>query len=459
MMPEKLTTLTPQPSRALLTDLYQLTMDAAYYDNGKSEETATFEMFIRNLPKDWGYFIAAGVDEALNHICNMRFTPEDIEYLGTTGFFKPDYLTYLADYRFTGDIHAIREGTPFTANTPIIRVTANRSQAQLIETILLNIVNYQTMIASKASRIVNTAGKAKVIDFGLRRAHGADAGIKGARATYMAGVIATSNVEAGKQYGIPVSGTMAHSFVMGFTDEIDSYRAFAKTFPENTVLLIDTYDTLEGARKAAVVGKEMEAAGQRLLGVRLDSGDMEDLSQDVRQILDEAGLDYVKIVLSSDLNEYKIHDYTSEGAPVDFYGVGTEMITAKPVAALSGVYKLVEDNTGPRIKLSESKRTYPGKKQVYRIIDDGKYLYDVLELEGKNVEGEPLLMQAVKDGRLLRKTRPIEEIRSYCHDSVQRLPEEVKKVYAIKPYELHIGEELQRLTESLTQKYSNGEPR
>jgi nicotinate phosphoribosyltransferase len=441
--------------KALLTDLYQLTMDAAYFDNGKSDEIATFEMFIRSLPKDWGYFIAAGIDEAIEHTCNMRFTSNDIEYLATTGLFKADYLDYLEDFEFNGDVYAIREGTPFTDETPIIRVTANRSQAQLVETILLNIVNFQTLIASKASRVVNAASGAAVIDFGLRRAHGSDAGIKGARATYMAGAMATSNVEAGKLYGIPVSGTMAHSFVMGFEEEIDSFRAFAHTFPDNTVLLIDTYDTVEGAKKAAIVAREMEANGNELLGVRLDSGDMEDLAEQVRAVLDSEGLDYVKIVLSSDLNEYKIDDYTVEGTPVDFYGVGTEMITAKPVAALSGVYKLVEDNLGPRIKLSESKRTYPGRKQVYRVLDCDNYLYDVLELEGEQFEGFPLLEEAVKGGRIIRKPRTLEEVRSYCLECVSKLPIGVKKVYVEEPYELRIGHKLQELTNILVQRYSN----
>jgi nicotinate phosphoribosyltransferase len=432
-------------------------MDAAYLDKGKADEIATFEMFIRKLPKNWGFFIAAGINEALEYICNMRFFPEDIEYLRETGFFKPEYLEYLADYRFSGSIYAIREGTPFTAETPIIQVTAKRSQAQLIETILLNIVNYQTMIASKASRIVNAAGKAKIVDFGLRRAHGEYAGIKGARSSYIAGVIATSNVEAGRLYGIPISGTMAHSFVMGFKDEIESFRAFARSFPYNSVFLIDTYDTLEGARKAAIVGKEMEAKGHRLMGVRLDSGDMEDLSEHVREILDDAGLEYIKIVLSSDLNEYKINNYTKDGAPVDIYGVGTEMITAKPVAALSGVYKLVEDNNGPRIKLSDDKRTYPGKKQVYRVIQDNHYLYDILEIEGELIEGEPLLTEVVRDGEMLRETLSIDEVRDYSLDCVSKLPNEVKKVYVEKPYQLRVGTALMKLTDRLGKQYSNSE--
>jgi nicotinate phosphoribosyltransferase len=445
-----------EPIRALLTDLYQLTMDASYYDNNKAEDIATFEMFIRSLPQDWGYFIAAGIDETIDYVCNLRFSDEDIDYLRSLNRFKPEYLESLQDFRFTGDIMAIREGTPFTAETPILRVTAKRPQAQLVETIILNIVNFQTLIASKASRVVNAAGVASVIDFGLRRAHGGEAGIKAARSMYIAGVDATSNVEAAKIYGIPASGTMAHSFVMGFEGEIDSFRAFAKTFPDNTVLLIDTYDTIEGAKKAVEVAKEMEKKGYRLLGVRLDSGDLLDLALDVRGILDDAKLEYVKIVMSSDLNEYKIDNYTRLNIPVDYYGVGTEMITAKPVAALSGVYKLVEDNMGPRIKLSESKRTYPGRKQVYRVSDDsGRYLYDVLELEEESHIGTPLLKLIVKDGERVIERFALNDIRKHCLNCVSRLPPESKLVNVTKPYSLRIGSKLKLLTESLIKEYSS----
>ncbi len=448
-------TSSKKPPKALLTDLYQLTMSAAYLDNHKTDEVATFEMIIRSLPKDWGYFIAAGIDEALDYVCQLQFNDEEISYLQELKLFKPEYLDYLKHFKFMGDITAIREGTPFTAETPIITVTANRPQAQMVETILLNIVNFQTMIASKASRVVNSAGKAKVIDFGLRRAHGSEASIKGARAMYIAGVNATSNVEAAKIYGIPPSGTMAHSFVMGFKNEVDAYRAYANTFPDNAVFVIDTYDTLEGARKAAQVAKEMERDGHRLLGVRLDSGDMINLSVQVRSILDTEGLDYVKIVLSSDLNECKIDKYTKANAPVDYYGVGTEMITAKPVSAISGVYKLVEDNLGPRIKLSENKKTFPGRKQVYRVMDkDGGYLYDVVELEGEIHEGYPLLEHAVRGGKKIRETVPLKEVRDYCLDCFARLPIEARMVRVTKPYQLHVGSELLKLTEKLTSEYS-----
>ncbi len=443
-----------KPSRALVTDLYQLTMNASYLDNGKTEDITSFEMFIRKLPPDWGYFIAAGIDEAIDYVCGLSFTEEDVAYLGGLGLFKQEYLDYLRDYKFRGDITAIREGTPFTAETPIVRVTALRPEAQLVETILLNIVNFETMIASKTSRVFNAAGEAQVMEFGLRRAHGVDAGIKGARAAYIGGAVATSNVEAAKLYGIPPSGTMAHSYVMGFSDEVEAFRAFAHTFPKSTVLLIDTYDTLEGARNAAWVGKEMEQRGERLVGVRLDSGDMEDLAVKVRGILDAAGLGYVKIVLSSDLNEYKIDKYTRDGAPVDFYGVGTEMITGKPAAALSGVYKLVEDNMGPRIKLSDGKRTYPGRKQVYRVEENGVYLYDVLELEGVECTGTPLLTPVVKKGERVRKPVSLDETRTYSMECVKKLPEAARKVRVTEPYGLRIGSELRELTERLTASHS-----
>lgn len=452
---ENIMTCTKKTSKALLTDLYQLTMNAAYLDNQKADEVATFEMFIRSLPADWGYFVAAGIDEALDYVCQLHFNDEDISYLQGLNLFKPEYLDYLKRFKFEGDITAIKEGTPFTAETPIIRVTAKRSQAQLVESILLNIVNFQTMIASKASRIVNSAGNAKVIDFGLRRAQGREAGIKGARATYIAGVIATSNVEAARIYGIQPSGTMAHSFVMGFENEIDAFRAYANTFPDNSVFVIDTYDTLDGARTAVKVAKEMERTGHRLLGVRLDSGDMQKLSVQVRAILDDEDVGYVKIVVSSDLNEYKIDKYTRHNTPVDFYGVGTEMITAKPVSALSGVYKLVEDVLGPRIKLSENKGTIPGRKQVYRVMDmDGGYLYDVLELEDESHEGVPLLNLVVSGGRKMRETVPLNEVRDYCLDCVARLPVDARKVRVTDQYQLQIGKELLKLTEELTARYS-----
>jgi nicotinate phosphoribosyltransferase len=439
---------------ALLTDLYQLTMNASYIDNGKEDEIASFEMFIRSLPPDWGYFVVTGIDDAIDYATKVRFTDDDVAYLQELDTFKDDYLDYLRHFRFEGDITALNEGTPITSDSPMMRVTAKRPQAQLLETALLNIVNFQTLIASKASRVVNAAGKAKVIDFGLRRAQGFDAGVKGARAEYIGGVEATSNVEAAREYGIPPSGTMAHSFVMGFPDEADAFRAYAHTFPENSVFLIDTYDTLTGARKAAKVAKEMELKGNHLSAVRIDSGNTEGLSRQIRGLLDDEDLGYVKIGVSSDLNEYKIDAYARSGAPVDFYGVGTEMITAKPVSALSGVYKLVEDNYGPRIKLSDSKRTHPGRKQLCRITaEDGGYRYDLLQLVDEQCVGMPLLEPAVEGGRRIRGTRTLRGIREYSMGCVAKLPDECRRIVAAKPYQLRISDKLQRLTEELTNQF------
>ena len=438
----------------LLTDLYQLTMNAAYLDNDKANETASFEMFIRSLPQDWGYFIAAGIDEAIDYVCRARFSDSDISYLQELNIFKDEYIDYLQHFKFEGDITAIREGAPFTSESPVFRVTAKRPQAQLMETAILNIINFQTLIASKANRVVNAAGTAKVIDFGLRRAQGFDAGVKGARSAYIAGAIATSDVEAAKIYGIPPSGTMAHSFVMGFKDEREAFRSYAHTFPDASTFLIDTYDTLEGTRRASEVAKEMESKGHRLVAVRLDSGNLEGLSRQIRNILDSEDLQYVKIVLSSDLNEYKIDEYTRDGSPVDYYGVGTEMITAKPVAALPGVYKLVDDNYGPRIKLSDSKKTYPGKKQLTRIEgNNGEYLHDLLELEDEQSAGTPLLEPAVREGKRIRRIPSLKETREHCLHSVSKLPERVRRVRVTEPYELIISKKLQSLADELTIRY------
>ncbi len=439
---------------ALLTDLYQLTMNAAYLDNSKEDEIASFEMFIRTLPPDWGYLVVAGIDEAVDYATKLGFRDDDIAYLQGLDTFSDEYLDYLRHFRFEGDITAISEGTPITADSPILRVTAKRPQAQLLETALLNIVNFQTLIASKASRVVNAAGKAKVIDFGLRRAQGFDAGVSGARAEYIGGVDATSNVEAAREYDIPPSGTMAHSFVMGFPDEADAYRAYAHTFPNNSVFLIDTYDTLVGARKAVMVAKEMEQRGNRLSAVRIDSGNVEGLSRQIRDLFDANGLGYVKIGVSSDLNEYKIDGYTRNGAPVDFYGVGTEMITAKPVSALPGVYKLVEDNYGPRIKLSDSKRTHPGRKQLCRITgEDGRYLYDLLQLVDEQCVGIPLLEPVVEGGRRIREKMTLRELKEYSMGCVAKLPVECRMIVSAQPYQLKISDKLQSLTEELTKRY------
>src|SRR3989344_145785 len=405
-------------NRTMLTDLYQFTMNAAYFDNNKNEK-ATFDLFIRKLPRDWGYFIANGIEDAVDYATNIRFDEKDINYLGSQNLFKKDFLNYKKDFKFTGDIYAVKEGTPITANAPLMRVTAPRMEAQFLETILLNTANFQTMIASKANRVVNAAYPASVSDYGLRRAQDQDAAMKGARATYIAGCVGTSNVRAGMEYGIPIKGTHAHSFV--------------KSFP-----------------------KELEKAGHRLLGVRIDSEDLAMRSRQVRQIFDNVDLNYLKIFGTNDLNEYKIEDLKSRSAKIDGYGVGTEMITAKPTAAIPGVYKLAEDEDGPKIKLSADKRSFPGKKQVYRIIEKGFYAYDILALEEEEIFGTPLLEKVVENGKRTRERRSLDETRAYCLNEVSKLPEHLRQVHVMKPYELKISPGLESLVTNLTEKYSHG---
>lgn len=436
--------------KTMLTDLYQLTMGAAYFDNAKND-TATFELFVRKLPTGWGYFVAAGIEDAIDYATSIKFNDDDIQYLREQRLFSEQYLSHLKEFTFNGDIYAVKEGTPIFPNEPILRVTGTRDQAQFLESALLNIINSQTLIASKASRVVNAAAPAKVVDFGLRRAQGEDAAMTGARAAYIGGCVATSNVKAGKEYGIPISGTHAHSFVMSFDTELEAFRAYTKAFPDNATLLIDTYDTENGAKNAVIVAKELEREGHKLGAVRLDSGDLADLSKSVRDILDNAGLQYVRIVASNDLNEKKIAQLRENGAKIDGYGVGTELITAKPVAAISGVYKLVEDEDGAKIKLSSGKTTYPGAKQVYRLHNaDGTFSHDLLALDAEASGGMPLLEPMVIGGERASTRRPLKEIREYSLAAVREIPIALRDIDALSNYELKISSGLRDLTARLT---------
>jgi len=423
-------------------------MGAVYHASGK-DDMATFDLFIRKLPKDWGYFVANGIEDAIEYVTNIKFEKEDLDYLTAQGF-SPEYISFLKDFKFEGDVYAVQEGTPVFANEPILRVTAKRSQAQFVETALLNMINYQTLIASKASRVVTAAGDSKVVDFGLRRAQEEDAGMKGARAAYIAGAVATSNVKAGQEYGIPITGTMAHALIMSYQTEVDAFRAYVNTFPQNGTLLIDTYNTIEGAKNAGIVAKELEVKGGKLGGVRLDSGDLMDLSKKVRQILDAQGLGYVKILASNDLNEYSIKELIDGGAPINGFGVGTEMITAKPVAAIPGVYKLVEDSDGAKIKLSPGKKTLPGKKQIYRqFAEDGKFTHDIIALEGEEVTGLPLLELAVKDGVRARAKPALAETRAYALSQIAKIPDKYRTVAAPNGFAVQISGALDKLVSQL----------
>jgi len=441
--------------KTMLTDLYQLTMAAAYFENGKND-TATFDLFIRNLPEGWGYYIANGIEDVIDYATGIEFQPKDIDYLRQQGTFREAFLEFLKDMKFTGDIYALREGTPFFPDEPVLRVTGKRAEAQFLETALLNIINFQTLIATKANRVVNAANGAAVVDFGLRRAQGEDAAMEGARAAYIGGAVATSNVKAGMKYGIPIAGTHAHSFVMSFPEEIDAFRAYVRTFPEKATLLIDTYDTIQGAKNAITVARELEARGKKLYAVRLDSGDLADLSITVRQLFDDEGMGYVRIVASNDLNEYKIEELRRRGARIDAYGVGTEMITAKPVAAIPGVYKLVEDGDGAKMKRSDGKQSLPGKKQVYRVVDsEGRYLHDIIALEGERAEGVQILEQVVKDGRRVTERAPLKETRSYALACVAMLPDETRAVRApADGYRTQLSEGLQGLVAGLKEMYA-----
>jgi len=397
----------------LTTDLYELTMAAAYFENGL-HQPALFDLFIRRLPKHRSYLITAGLDQILDYLSELRFTPDQIDYLRKHPVFKrvsDAFFDYLTGFRFTGDIWAMPEGTAAFGMEPLLRVKGPIIEAQVVETFLLSTLNFQTMIASKAARVVRAAQGRSVIEFGTRRAHGTEAGLFAARAAFIGGCIGTSNVEAGHLFGIPTFGTLAHSFVMSFDNEDDAFRAFINVFPDNATVLVDTYDTIAAVKRLTEQYKD-----SAIPAVRLDSGDLCELSKQVRQILDGAGMTQTKIFASSDLNEFRIADLISRGAQIDSFGVGTELATSYDAPALSGVYKLsgIEEHgqIKMRIKLSKDKATYPGPKQVWRLTDStGKYVRDIVSLadedEPRSEQGEtaaPLLKPVMRRGEILERT-------------------------------------------------------
>ncbi len=419
-----------------MTDLYQLTMMAADYDAHKAEKLSTFDLFVRKLPKERDFLVACGLEEAIKYLQNLKFTKDQIDYLSTLPEFsdKKDFLEKLKSFKFTGDVWAVKEGTPIFANEPILTIRAPTFQAQLVETYLLGIIGSRTMFASKAARIVEAAHPASAIEFGTRRSHDPEAAIGCARASYIAGFAGTSNLEAGRRYGIPVMGTMAHSFVMGFTKsdgadpELEAFRSYAKSFPEKTVLLVDTYDTEEGIKKAIDVAKEMEARGQRLFGIRIDSGDLAQYSEFARYMLDSNGLKYVKIMLSNDLDENKIAKLKVDNARFDSVGVGTMLATSSDAPNLGIVYKLVEqeDENGkitPRMKTSTGKTTLPCLKAVHRHSRNGEYYMDEICLPGEPYlnGARPILQMVMRNGTLLSKLPTLEEIKSYARGEISKL--------------------------------------
>ncbi len=451
-----------EENMSLFTDLYELTMCASYFDNNKFEP-ATFDLFIRRLPPERSYFLFAGLEQVLLYLKKVRFTDEHLAYLERQRF-DTKFLEYLRNFKFTGEVWAVPEGTVVFPNEPLIRVTAPIIEAQLVETFLLNTVNLQTMIATKASRVVHAAEGKPVIEFGLRREHGIDAGMKVARCSYIAGCAGTSNVLAGMVYGIPVFGTMAHSFIMSFEKEIDAFRAFAKTFPAKSTLLIDTYDDIAGAEKAAVVAKELEKKGFKVGGVRLDSGDLAETSKKVRALLDAKGLGYVSVFASGDLDEYKIAELLSKQAKIDAFGVGTKMGTSADYPYTDIIYKLCEtsNNKGefsPIMKLSKDKITLPGRKQVFRFKDSkGAYVKDRIALaDEKCEEAELLLMKAMEKGRILLDLPALSEIRASAEKNLAPLPAKYKKLTDAPPYPVELSKALNELVKNLSAKIRKNE--
>ena len=407
---------------ALVTDLYELTMAAAYgADVGERE--ASFELFVRSLPPQRRFLVAAGLDDALAGLEDWHFAPDDIDYLRGLGLFPADFLDRLGDVGFTGEVWAVPEGEVVFQGEPLVRVTAPLVEAQLVETWLLNRIGSQTLLASKAARVALACGDRAFVDFSARRDHGVDAAMAAARSAWLAGAAGTSLVAAGRRWGLPLSGTMAHSFVMSFDDERDAFRAYARTFPQGVVLLIDTYDTVEGARRAAEVARELAGEGITISGVRLDSGDLASLSVAVREILDANGLPDVDILASGDLDEHSVSTLVAGGAPIDAFGIGTQLGTSADAPALGAVYKLVEDAAGPKMKLAEGKVTLPGRKQVWRLSDR-----DVVALHDEDVPGgRPLLVPVMAAGRPTR-SEPLAESRARCAAALAALPPDLRSL-------------------------------
>jgi nicotinate phosphoribosyltransferase len=415
---------------ALFTDLYELTMAASYYRE-RMHEPATFSLFVRRLPPRRGFLVAAGLEAVLRYLEAFEFSEDGLRYLRSLGLFPPDFLDFLTDVRFTGTVRAVPEGTVVFEDEPLLEITAPIIEAQLVETAVMNLCHLETVLTSKAARTVLAARGRPVVDFGLRRTHGLDAGMKAARCAYIAGATMTSNVLAAMRYGMPPAGTMAHSFVSAFPRELDAFRAFARAFPGATTLLLDTYDTLAGARKAVTVGREMEAHGERLAAVRLDSGDPVALSRAVRRILDEAGLSSVRIFASGGLDEETIEEVLQAGAPIDAFGVGTRMNVSADAPYLDMAYKIVRYAGRDVLKLSTGKATWTGEKQVWRRRRaDGTLDHDLLALreEPAPVGAEPLLRTVMEGGRLVEPLPALGAIRERCAREVAALPAEVRRL-------------------------------
>jgi nicotinate phosphoribosyltransferase len=432
-------------SSPLLTDLYQLNMIEAYLAYGETRP-AVFELFVRKLPALRGFLMAAGLEQALDFLENLHFSQDEIDWLKGTGRFSSRTLDYLAALRFSGDVHAIAEGTVFFANETILRVTAPLPEAQLVEARLINILHFQSLIASKAARVVLAAPDKLLVDFGLRRAHGAEAGLMAARASYIAGFAGTATVLAGKMFGIPLFGTMAHSYIQANDDEAVAFERFARARPDGVVLLLDTYDTEAAARKVVALAPKLKDEGITISGVRLDSGDLIALSRSVRRILDDGGLKHVTIFASGGLDEDQVAASVKAKAPIDGFGVGTSMTTSADAPALDCAYKLQDYAGVPRRKHSPGKETWPGRKQVWRRYGaDGRMAGDVISVEGDEQSGEPLIHEVMRGGKRLGRPPSLDDIRAHAASQLKRLPEPLRALTPGAAYDVEIGRTLKDL--------------
>lgn len=439
------------PSGALLTDLYQLTMLQAYVDEGMADELAVFEFYVRSLPTDRNFLVAAGLAQVLDYVETLTFSNADITWLAAQGRFSPDFLAWLASWRFAGDIDAMPEGTLFFPNEPILRVTAPMAQAQFIESRVINLLHLQTIIASKAVRCVLAAPGKLLVDFGLRRAHGAEAGLLAARACYLAGFAGSATVQAGVEFGLPVFGTMAHSYVQAHASEVEAFRQFARVQPDNVVLLIDTYDTETAAHKVAALAPELRQQGIAIKAVRIDSGDLAAHAKAVRAILDAAGQTQIGIFASGNLDEYELQRLLAEGAPITGFGIGTRVDTASDAPYLDCAYKLQEYAGIPRRKRSAGKATWPGRKQVYRrYLDNGQFAGDTIALVPEAPVGEPLLKPYLRQGCPVLPADDLIAIRARVAAQLAHLPPLLRALAPVaEAYPVTISAALRALAETV----------
>ena len=444
------------PHAGLLTDLYELTMSAAYWKAGKSAEVATFELSVRSIPVQRSFLLAAGLEQAVEYLQQLSFSGEEIEFLRKHPSFESvpgGFFDFLRELRFTGTVWAVPEGSLVFAEEPLLRITAPIVQAQIAETYLMAMLTYQTSVATKAARVVEAAGGRGVVEFGTRRAHGPVAGLLAARASYVGGCLGTSNTLAGFELGIPIYGTTAHSWTMSFEDEAESFRKFAELYGSKAVLLVDTYDSIEGVKKALRLGLPFR-------GVRLDSGNFLEISREVRKLLDAAGRSDALILASGDLNEYVIRTLAEQAAPIDLFGVGTDLVTSRDAPSLSGIYKIVEIESKGKVrytaKFSESKISYPGKKQVFRFSGtDGSYEHDVLGLASENFAGsETLLQPVIEAGKLVKPLPTLAQVRERTMGSLARLPEPFRRLAGSHAYPVKKSAALESLLESVRGRYA-----